>query len=286
MVAKCLVVVHLVVPCPIHAGGVGYGSEVGLVLLIVGRAHVVYLCDTRCIEYTFTRMRIVWREGGCELQTFDDVGTQVDVAHHRVLLGLVGVVAIFQVNQWVVGRCELCIRTKSCLGTRVGDVVAILVSWRYEWVEIECINVWRISSVGADILCAAHCHVDRESSLKYLGKLGIHGTLQVETLIVVAFEYVLFTLVAESHAVVYLVCGTCSTYEMILLGSGASYIFLPIITIEIWIHHQFIQLGILVVAAAFACQEGGCQVSICDGIVWMTVGIDTSTAGTLEFLGT
>ena len=142
MIAEGLVVIHLVIPSPIHAGGIGHGSKVGLVLLVVGRTYVVALVDTCGIENTLALVRIVWRECCGKLQSLHDIGTQIQVTHHGIFLGLVGIVTIIEVNQWVVGGCELCIRPEGSLGTRVRNQIAICICRRYEWVEIKCIHVW------------------------------------------------------------------------------------------------------------------------------------------------
>ncbi|CUQ63696.1 Uncharacterised protein [Segatella copri] len=54
-------------------------------------------------------MRVVRREGGCKLQSLDDVGTQVEVTHQSVHLGLIGVVAVIQIDERVICRCKICI---------------------------------------------------------------------------------------------------------------------------------------------------------------------------------
>ena len=109
MVAKCAVVVKLVVPRPVYTGCIGNRAEVGLVLLVVSRTYVVTFVQTCCIEDTLALVRVVWGEGGCKLQSLDDVGTQVEVTHQSVHLGLIGIVAVIQIDERVICRCKLCI---------------------------------------------------------------------------------------------------------------------------------------------------------------------------------
>ena len=109
MVAKCAVVVKLVVPSPVYTGSIGYRTEVGLVLLVVSRTYVITLIDTCCIEDALALVRVVRREGCCKLQSLDDVGTQIEVTHQSVHLGLIGIVAVIQIDERVICRCKLCV---------------------------------------------------------------------------------------------------------------------------------------------------------------------------------
>ena len=156
MVAKCAVVVKLVVPSPVYTGCIGNRTEVGLVFLVVSRTYIITLFDTCCIEDALALVRVVRREGGCKLQSLDDVGTQIEVTHQSVHLSLIGVVAVIQIDERVICRCKLCVRTKGSLCSRVRNQVAICICRRYEWVEIERIHVWRISTISTYIFGAAH----------------------------------------------------------------------------------------------------------------------------------
>ena len=156
MIAKCAVVVKLVVPSPVYAGCIGNGSEVGLVFLVVSRTYIITLVQTCCIEDALALVRVVRREGGCKLQSLDDVGTQIEVTHQSVLLGLIGIVTVIQIDERVVCRCKLCVRFKGSLCSRVRNQVAICICRRYERVEIECIHVWRKSTISTYIFGATH----------------------------------------------------------------------------------------------------------------------------------